>query len=308
MKRTMGRVIRKAGLIDFKIADLPDRPEPKNILMCSPDYFAVTEAINAFMLDNDGHVHKVDTHLAYQQWTNIRFLYEALGHRVFTIRGEVGLENMVFAANQSFPFIDRATGARRVIMSNMRKEKRAREVVHFASWYRKNGYELHHLTDCSFEAMGDALWYPGKYLIIAGHGSTSHHRTDLHALGQVAAIVDCPVLAIELKHADFYHLNTTLSVIDRETCVVYRPGIGKEGFAMLEAVFKNIVTVRKQEAYAPHFACNAFSIDGKIVFIQNTATATIKALEKLGKNVIGVDTSEYIKSGGSVFCMKMQVF
>jgi N-dimethylarginine dimethylaminohydrolase len=301
-------LILKAQDLNFRVSSLQNRPEPGKILMCSPDYFAVTEPINAFMRDNDGHLHKVDTHLAYQQWTNVRFLFDALGYRVHTIRGEVGLENMVFAANQSFPFLDMETHTKRVIMSNMRKGKRQREVIHFSAWYRKNGYELHHLHDCSFESMGDALWYPGKYLILSGYGSTIHHRTDIHALEQVSEIIGCPVIGIQLQHEHFYHLNTTLSIIDADTCVVYRPGIGTGGFRILESLFKNIVPVRKKEAYAPNFACNAFSLNGTIVFIQNSATATIKALEKLGKNVIGVDTSEYIKSGGSVFCMKVQVY
>lgn len=301
-------LLLKDSDITFRVSTLQDRPAPARILMCSPDYFNVTEALNAFMLDNDGHIHKVDTQLAYQQWTNVRFLYEALGYRVATIRGEVGLENMVFAANQSFPFLDMKTKTKQVIMSNMRKDKRKREVIHYASWYRKNGYELHHLHDCSFEAMGDALWYPGKYLIMAGFGSTSHHRTDRHALEQVAEIIGCPVIGIPMKHEHFYHLNTTLSIIDPDTCLVYKPGVGREGMRILERIFKNILSVRKKEAYAPHFACNAFSLNGHVVFIQNSATETIKALERLGKHVIGVDTSEYIKSGGSVFCMKMQVY
>jgi N-dimethylarginine dimethylaminohydrolase len=301
-------VILKTRDLSFDVRDLQDRVEPRNILMCSPDYFNVSEALNSFMLDNDGHLHRVDTRLAYQQWTNVRFLYESLGHRVFTIRGEVGMENMVFTANQSFPYFDMKTQKKSVIMSNMRKDKRKREVIYFEAWYRKNGYEVHHLRSGSFESMGDALWFPGKYLILSGYGSTVHHRTDLEALEQVSQIIGCPVVGIHLRHEHFYHLNTTLSIVDPNICVVYKPGVGKEGLRILEALFKHIVVVQKREAYAPHFACNAFSPDGTIVFIQNTATATIKALEKLGKRVIGVDTSEYIKSGGSVFCMKMQVF
>ncbi|MCB0833733.1 MAG: hypothetical protein KDC45_09740 [Bacteroidetes bacterium] len=302
------KVYLKASELDFDLAHLPNRPEPNRILMCSPDYFAVTEAINSFMLDNDGHLHKVDTQLAYQQWTNIRYFYEMFGFRVHTIRGDVDLENMVFAANQSFPFMDVKTQTKSVIMSIMRKERRKREVNYFEAWYRKNGYVVHHLKDCCFESGGDALWYHGKYLILCGYGSTSHHRTDLAALHQVAEIIGCPVIGIELNHPHFYHLNTTLSVIDADTCLVYKPGVGKEGFAMLKTLFKNILLVRKEEAYAPNFACNAFSLDGNIVFIQNTARKTIQKLEKHGKRVVGVDTSEYIKSGGSVYCMKTKVY
>ncbi|HMW33864.1 MAG TPA: arginine deiminase-related protein [bacterium] len=304
----MNKVYTNAESIDFRLADIPERPEPEKLLMCSPDHFNVTEAINNFMTDTAGQMNQVDRPLAFQQWTNIRFLYEALGYRVHTIRGEVGLEDMVFSANQSFPFWDRHQEKPAVIMSNMRKDKRKGEVPYFQSWYRKQGYMIHELKGGCFESNGDALWFPEKHLIISGFGSTTHHRTDLLALEQVARITDGPVVGIELKHPDFYHLNTTLAIIDKDVCLVYPPGVGDHGMAILRLFFKTIIEVSKEEAYAPNFACNAFSPDGEIVFIQGTCVETIHALEKLGKRVIGVDTSEFIKSGGSVFCMKIKVY
>ena len=304
----MKQVYLSAEEIKFKISELHKRQEPSRILMSSPDYFNVSESINKFMTNTEGKLHKVDRDRALKQWSDIRWHYESLGYMVSVIRGQDGLEDMVFTANTSFPFMDRKTGKPGVIMSNMRKDKRKPEVAYFHTWYRRNGYEVFYLNHWSFESTGDALWYPGKYLILSGYGSHEHHRTDLAALYQIAEIIDCPVIGIELTHHDFYHLNTTLSIIDEDTCVVYKPGVGKEGHKILEKLFKHIIDVSKQEAYAPNFACNAFALDKKTVLIQKTAKKTIKALESLGTKVIPVDTSEFIKSGGSVFCMKMKVY
>lgn len=303
----MKNVYLRAEDIDFELKTLPDRPEPSRILMSSPDFFNVSEAINKFMTNGAGNLNVVDREKAFQQWSNIRWHYESLGYTVSVLRSQDGLEDMVFSANQSFPFMDRKTGKPAVIMSNMRKEKRKPEVAYFHTWYRRHGYEVFYLKNCSFESNGDALWYPGKYLIISGFGSHEHHRTDLAALYQIAEIIDCPVVGIELTHPDFYHLNTTLAIIDHETCIAYKPGVGKEGHKILETFFKHIIDVDKSDAY-DHFACNAFSLDGHTVLIQKTAKKTIKKLEAFGKHVIPVDTSEFIKSGGSVFCMKMKVY
>ena len=61
-------------------------------------------------------------------------------------------------------------------------------------------------------------------------------------------------------------------------------------------------------ADAPHFACNAHSPDGKHVLIQSSATRAMHALERAGFSPIPIDTSEFIKSGGSVFCLKLMLF
>lgn len=307
----MERLYLKASDLDFKLDDLVDKPQTKRILMCTPDYFDVTEAINEFMVSQDGDevvLNKVDRCLAQNQWNYIRSLYLSLGYEVELISGPVGLEDAVFAANQSFPFLNLETGEKEVVMSIMRKEKRKKEVAYFEAWYKNEGYKIHHLHDCCFEAMGDALWFPGKNLIISGFGSTEHHRTDLEALHQVAKITKIPLIGIHLTHQDFYHLNTTLCLVSPDTCLVYPEGVGTEGMAILRALFKNVIEVPEEEAYAPNFACNAFSPDGRVVLIQHSCEKTIWALEELGYLVLRIDTSEYIKSGGSVFCMKMMVY
>ncbi len=302
------RVYRESADVHFLINEIPNRPEPSEILMCTPQYFDVTQAINAFMKNDQGELHRVDKEKAHEQWTSFRFMIESLSCKVHTLRGEPNLEDMVFAANQSFPFWNFKTGKKAVILSRMRKDKRKGEVPYFHSWYRKQGYEIFELTKGSFESNGDALWYPGKNLIFSGYGSSEHHRTDLQALEEISEIINCPIVGIELTHPDFYHLNTTLAIIDKNTCLVYPPGVGKNGMESLAKFFSNIVEVSKSEAYAPNFACNAFALTDDIVFIQTTATQTIRQLELLGKRVIPLETSEFIKSGGSVFCMKIRVY
>lgn len=307
----MAGLYLKAQDLDFELDALTDKPPSNRILMCTPDYFDVTEAINEFMVSRRGDevvLNKVDKSLARTQWNYIKDLYRSLGYRVEIISGPYGLEDAVFCANQSFPFLNRETGEKEVVMSIMRKEKRKKETAYFEAWYKNEGYKIHHLENCCFEAMGDALWFPGKNLIISGFGSTQYHRTDLEALKQLTKITGIPVIGIHLTHQDFYHLNTTLCLVSSKTCLVYPEGVGHEGMAILNTLFENIIEVPKEEAYAPNFACNAFSPDGKVVLIQHSCDKTIRLLEDLGYIVIRIDTSEYIKSGGSVFCMKMMVY
>lgn len=301
-------VITDPGQWAFKISDLPDCPKPGRILMCTPDYFDVTEGINTFMYDESGQLHRVDRAKAYVQWTDLRMTFENLGYAVPLVRGQDGLEDMVFCANQSFPFWNFRTGKPGVILSNMRTEKRKPEVAYFAAWYRIQNYDIREIKNCAFESNGDAIWFPGKRLVIIGYGSSDKHRTDRAALEQVAAITGAAVIGIELTHPDYYHLDTTLCILDQENCLVYPPGVGEKGMALLSKLFSRLLTVEGDEAGSPNFACNAFCPDGKNVIIQKTCKQTTAMLEKAGYRVIPVDTSEFIKSGGSVYCLKLQVY
>ena len=68
---------------------------PRSYLMCPPEYFAVTYAINPWMRPDS----PVDAGRAMRQWTALQAMYEALGHSVATIEPVAGLPDMVFAAN-----------------------------------------------------------------------------------------------------------------------------------------------------------------------------------------------------------------
>jgi N-dimethylarginine dimethylaminohydrolase len=67
----------------------------RSYLMCRPDHFAVTYAINPWMDPVAG----ADTARAVRQWESLRDTYIALGHRVSLIDPIEGLPDMVFAAN-----------------------------------------------------------------------------------------------------------------------------------------------------------------------------------------------------------------
>src|SRR5579859_5463196 len=75
---------------------VPDTPgQARTYLMCPPEYFDVSYAINPWM-DPD---QPVDTARAKAQWTGLHDTFARLGHRVHVIDPVPGLPDMVFAAN-----------------------------------------------------------------------------------------------------------------------------------------------------------------------------------------------------------------
>ena len=67
--------------------------------------------------------------------------------------------------------------------------------------------------------------------------------------------------------------------------------------------FPRLVEADEEEA-ARAFACNAAAVLGTTVLIEAAARRTAAQLERLGYRVVPLDTSEFLKSGGSVFCLK----
>ena len=77
-----------------------------------------------------------------------------------------------------------------------------------------------------------------------------------------------------------------------------------DGRALIETLFERAIAAPEDEARRG-FACNALCPDGRHVLIQRGNTVTNSRLEAAGLEVLELDTGEFMKSGGSVFCMKL---
>ena len=76
---------------------------------------------------------------------------------------------------------------------------------------------------------------------------------------------------------------------------------------LIESLFSRIIDVGEKDAMQM-MACNATAFNGRHVVLQEGAEDTNRQLRDLGFEVIEVETSEFLKSGGSVYCMKMEIF
>jgi N-dimethylarginine dimethylaminohydrolase len=147
--------------------------------------------------------------------------------------------------------------------------------------------------------MGDALWHPGRYLLWGGYG----FRTDRAAYDVIAERLDVTVLALHLSDPDFYHLDTCLSPLDETTALYVSAAFDDDALALIELGFETLIEVPDQEARTL-LAGNAHSPDGTHVLIQEGCTETNRRLRAAGYEPVELATDEFLKAGGSVFCMK----
>lgn len=298
----MSTVITSVEQINFKRSDLKPMPVPDQVMMVKPTYFDVEYVINPHMNDQIGNV---DTMQAENEWEHLRDGYEELGYKVHVLNGVKGFPDMVFSANQSLPYFS-PEGKRHVLMSVMNSKQRKGEVPHIEEFYKKQEYMIHHIKSKnveSFEGMGDALWHFKRGLIWGAYG----FRSSLEVYEEISELFDVPVIALELQNEKFYHLDTCMCVLNEQTVLIYRDAFSEEGYRLIEAMFDTVIEATAYEA-EKLFAVNAVCPDGKNVMIQQGCTDVNQKLRDAGFYVHEFSTYEYIKSGGSVFCMKMMLW
>ena len=295
----MSRIITKADEIDFSIGDLPAMLQPNRVLMVKPTYFDVEYVINPHM---EGFIGGVDKMQAQNEWEHLADAFQELGYELFVMDGVRDLPDMVFSANQSLPFIDE-DGNLKAVMSIMHSKERKEEVPHIEETLQKLGYETLHLEKESvneFEGMGDAIWHFRRKLLWGGYG----FRTSSEAHRQISSLFNVPVIALELTDDYFYHLDTCFCSLNETSVLIYPQAFTDEGLEIIHKLYPTVIEATTYEA-KKQFAVNAACPDGRNVLIQQGCTDVNRKLRNNGFRVHEFSTYEFIKSGGSVFCMKL---
>lgn len=291
--------------ISFSINDIKDRTDPTRVLMCSPDYFDIVDVKNVHM---QGHIGNTDKAQVNAQWQSLKDAYDALlTHKVLdevsVIPGAPGCEDMVFCANQTLPW-KMEDGSEVVVMSRMRHESRQREVPYFEEFFKNKGFKPLHFNNVKmFEGMGDVIPHPGKRLLYGGYG----HRTTAEAYDELATMLQTPVVALELINPKFYHLDTCFVPLSKDSVMLCKEAFTEDGLAMIRQLFTKVYYIPEYEA-EKYFSLNAHAFDAhgtKTAILQKGSAITVDVLKQEGYNVVEIETGEFMKSGGSVFCMKM---
>ena len=251
--------------------------------MCPPDHYDVIDVKNPYMSADT----VVDRARAREQWEALKRTFLSIGLSVEVVPAKPGCEDMVFTANQAL------SGPNRVcVPGRLRHASRQREGASIRAWFERHGYEIRDSL-AFFEGAGDAIWHPEQDRIWMGCGS----RTESGAL---EGIFDAELIELELVDERFYHLDTCFCPLDRDTVLIHPPAFAN--CEPIHAHFRRILEVDPEEAVTA-LACNAASFFGTDVVIDLRAKKTIAQLRDRGYRVHGVDTGEFLKSGGSVYCL-----
>ena len=268
---------------------------PRKVLLCPPRFFDVTELKNPYMR------RPIDRVRAQHQWENLRRALEESGLEVETIDPVRHLEDMVFAANQVFVGSHEKIG-KFVVPSRMRHPSRHKEVPFYVEWFRKREYRVIDLNLAGeyLEGHGDLLWHPDDSKIWAAYGFRST-RGGVEKFAVAMQELGFPVIELELVDEYCYHLDTCLCPLNNEAALIYPGAFSPASMEKIRNGWKRIHELSVEEAH--QFMGNGIVINGRYITPRVTSNLT-RILSREDLTPVLVDTSEFEKSGGSLFCMK----
>lgn len=260
----------------------------RHYLMCSPEHFAVTYAINPWMRPDVA----VDVERALAQWNALRRTYLDLGHRVDVLDPVPGLPDMVYAANGATVVDGIVYGAR------FRHAERGPEAAAHRAWFHAAGFARVVVPDFVNEGEGDLL--AAGAVILAGSG----FRTDPRAHAEAERVLGRKVVPLELVDPRFYHLDTALAVLDDSTVAWLPEAFTPASRAVLAGRYPDAVLATTADAAV--LGLNAVS-DGRHVVLPAEATELAAALAERGFVPVPVEMSELLKGGGGPKCCTLEV-
>ncbi len=247
--------------------------------------------------------------LALIQWEYLLENYRIYGVDVDVMNGQPGLSDMVFIANAGLPL------GNHFIVSNFFHKERQPEVKHIRSFFGSDNTLWNMFNGDTFEGQGDALLV-GDRNVLVGCGI----RTNKKAVNTLSAIVrhiDPSITITPLffrKMEDygkgeqiFYHLDTCLLYLEKVKTLLVYPRAFQEGTVSLLKCLGDVMEVTKDEAES--FVCNSVVVDEDIIFTPKIGPGRIRSfLVGCGYKVIEHDMSEFIKSGGAVKCLSLEMY
>jgi N-dimethylarginine dimethylaminohydrolase len=273
------------------------------VLMCPPEHFEVTYAINPWMDPNDW---ARDDHALVSQsrreWAGLCRAIRTAGAEIETMPAVRGLPDLVFTANAAV-VLDR-----KVLLSRFRFAERQGEEPHAAAAFRalQTGGVVDSVSelpdDIVLEGAGDCVWDRRRELFWMGYGP----RSDAAARSIVAAEFDADVQALELADARFYHMDTALCPLSGGEVMYVPQAFTAEG---LTAIRDRVAPEQRIEIAADdagRLAANAVCIDTTVISA-GMSDQLRGSLEERGYRVMIAPLSSFLRSGGGAFCLTLRL-
>jgi N-dimethylarginine dimethylaminohydrolase len=274
-----------------------------HILMCRPDHFAVTYAINPWMDPNawarDGQALANASHV---EWKRLYRTLSQHGAAVELLPAMPGLPDMVFTANAAVVLDGKA------LLARFRHPERQREEAHFDQAFRALKAcgqidAIERMPDgLVLEGAGDCVWDRSRQMFWMGYGP----RSDAAARGVVEAAFGVDVVALELADPRFYHMDTALCPLPRGEVMYFPGGFTAPGLAAIRARVEPALRIELDAEDAGRLAANAVCL-GDAIVLSRCSSGLRWRLEQRGYGVVETPLGSFQRGGGSAFCLTLQL-
>jgi N-dimethylarginine dimethylaminohydrolase len=271
------------------------------LLMTDPAHYWVGYEINPWMRPRAWSADPAGNgRAALAAWSALKTAIEAQGARVRVLPGRVGQPDMVFPANAAI-VLDR-----KALVARFRHPERKGEEPEFLAAFQALQAEgvLDHVAqiDLVQEGAGDCIWDAGRGLFWAGDGP----RSSPDAAPVIARHFGQSVVRLPLASARYYHLDTCFCPLPGGEILYYPPALTPEGLRRLRDIVPAALLIEATRGDAEGFCVNAVALD-RTILMARPAPALERRLGERGYDVVGLDLSPFILSGGGAFCMTLRL-
>lgn len=274
------------------------------LVMCRPDHFEVSYAINPWM-DPDAWASDRDKLMsqARHQWEALYRNLTDHGASVVLHTPESGVPDMVFTANAAVVLDGKA------LLARFLDEERRLEEPHFQAFFeglsaRGLLREVATLPDGMYqEGAGDCTWDVARQLFWAGFGQ----RSTREACDRIEDFFGRRVVPLELVNPRYYHIDTCLAALPSGHIVYYPPAFSDDGIEQLTRCAGGEEWLIEADAEdAEKLAVNMVCL-GKRVIMAECSRELDKRLRKAGYRVVRSALPAFGMSGGAAFCLTLRI-
>lgn len=260
----------------------------RRVILCPPKFMAIDEVINEVQKQYKDE--NIDTGRAMEQHTEFERLLKQHGVEVITLPASEHFPEQVFTRDIGF------TIGNEVFVADPVAAIRQGEEAALKEWLAAEQIPYQSTSD-QIEG-GDII--VDRQTVYVGISS----RTSEEAVRKL----ERKLPGYTVKRVPFdescLHLDCVFNILSPEKALIYPPAFDKQTIRELAAAY-DLIEVDKDEQFS--LGTNVLSIGGGTVFSLPQNNKVNAALRRHGFDVVEIDFSEIIKSGGSFRCCSMPV-
>jgi N-dimethylarginine dimethylaminohydrolase len=261
----------------------------KRVILCQPQYMTIREVINETQKEfKDEGIHIKRALAQHREF--VRTL-EANCIEVVLLPYHKKFPEQVFTRDIGF------TLGQTIFVAKMAHDVRMGEEAVLKQWLDDEEMSYFNLAEDRIEG-GDVI-IDGETIYV-GLSNRTHQEAVEHLQG---LLIQYDVKAIPFKEK-YLHLDCVFNVISPDTALIYRPALTEEDINLFSSRYE-LIEVSEEEQFT--LGTNVLCIGNKKILSLPINKQVNQNLRNRGFEVIEVDISEIIKSGGSFRCCTLPI-
>jgi N-dimethylarginine dimethylaminohydrolase len=263
--------------------------ELKKVILCQPQYMTIRDVIN----ETQKHFKDEGIHIerALEQHSEFVNTLRQYGAEVILLPYHKKFPEQVFTRDIGF------TLGQTIFVAEMANDIRKGEEDVLKQWLEDEEISYYNLLGDQIEG-GDVIIDQDTIYIGLSN------RTNKYAVDHLRSLLTkFTVLEIPFK-AEYLHLDCVFNVVSPEIALIYRPALTDEDYKLFASKYE-LIEVSEEEQFT--LGTNVLSIGNRRILSLPVNEKVNAQLRNKGFEVIEVDITEIIKSGGSFRCCTLPV-